>query len=191
MKTTTLVIGIILTAIYATAASSESLKTSNTAAQIGDLETRASNGDPKLQLKLASMFMHGTGGVAVDRERAISWYTIAAEQDIGYAQHKLAYIYLEGKGVEQSYEQALYWLTRAAKLGFVEAQLDLSSLYERGDTVPQDLVSAYKWLVIADSLAELDVEARQDELEDKMSFIQWVKANYLSRQCILRKYQDC
>jgi TPR repeat protein len=148
-------------------------------------------GNPKLQLKLASMFMHGNSGVAVDAERAIYWYTIAAEQDIAYAQHKLAQIYLRQERINQNLDKALYWLRRAAKLGFVSAQLDLSRLYARGDRVPQDLVSAYMWLGIAESLAELDIEARQAELADRMSYLQLARAKFLTRKCILQQYRDC
>ncbi len=191
MKTLLLNIGITLALFFTGTAYSDNAKVTNPVLQIKALEAEALKGNPKIQLKLASMYMHGMGGVAVDRERAISWYKVAAEHDIGYAQQKLAHIFLDGKWVEQSNEKALYWLTRAARLGYVDAQLDLSSFYETATAVPQDFVSAYKWLSIAASLAELDIEARQSDLEAKMSFLQLVHANYLSRKCILKNYQDC
>jgi len=159
--------------------------------QIDQFKVEALNGNEKLQLKLASIYMHGKGGVTADIEQAIYWYTVAAGQNVGYAQQILAHIYLQGIGVEQSHEKALYWLTRAANLGFVEAQLELSSLYEIGIVVPQDLVSAHKWLGIAELLAELDVETRLAGLEDKMSWVQLARSKYLSRKCILQEYKDC
>lgn len=191
MKTTTFVTGIALILIYASTVNSGDLEAKNEQMPIDQLKVEALNGNEKLQLKLASIYMHGEGGVTADIEQAIYWYTFAAEQNVGYAQQKLAHIYLQGTGVERSHEKALYWLNRAANLGFVEAQLELSSLYESGTVVPQDLVSAHKWLSIAESLAELDIETRQAELEDKMSWVQLARSKYLSRKCILQEYQDC
>lgn len=191
MKTITFITGIAWFLVYASAVNSGNLEAQNEQMQIDQMKAEALNGNEKLQMKLASMFMHGKGGVTADIGQAIYWYTVAAEQDIGYAQQKLAHIYLQGTGVERSHEKALYWLNRAANLGFVEAQLELSSLYEHGNLIPQDLVSAHKWLSIAASLAELDVESRQAELESKMSFVQLAKSKYLSGKCMLQEYKDC
>lgn len=191
MKTKSFIAVIALVMVFAGAVNPADPEAQNEQMQIEQMKAEALNGNEKLQMKLASMFMHGKEGVTADIEQAIYWYTVAAEQDIGYAQQKLAHIYLQGTAVERSHEKALYWLNRAANLGFVEAQLELSALYEHGKLIPQDLVSAHKWLTIAASLTDLDVETRQAELESKMSFVELATSKYLSRKCMLQEYQNC
>ena len=158
--------------------------------QLQALEAEASIGNEKAQMKLAQMYMHGQG-VERDVEKAVAWYSLAAEQDLAFAQRKLARLYLDGDIVEQDIRKAEAWLERAANLGFIDAQLDLSLLYESGQFMPPDYVSAYKWLNIAASLSEIDIESRQESLETKMSFLEIAQARYLYRRCILKKYRDC
>ena len=129
--------------------------------------------------------------VEADVDKALALYRHVAERDIAFAQYKLARIYLEGQYVEPDVNIALQWLNRAAALGFVEAQLEMSRLYEAGDLLETDLVMAYKWLKIAESLTETDLEERQLVLQEKMSFFERTRAEYLARRCIYRRYTDC
>lgn len=150
----------------------------------------AADQDPKVLMKQAAMYLHGQG-VEPDVDRAIELYRAAADQDVTFAQYRLARLYLDGERVERDLEKALTWLHRAAALGFVEAQLMLSRLYGAGDGIEADYVSAWKWLHIADSLSDLDVEADKQALQEKMSFLQLIRAKYLARRCIYRGYKNC
>ena len=171
------------------AASSISLD-KQTAEALESLESRAEAGNEKAQLKLAIMYLEGRGVIA-DLDKALFYYRLAAERDIPYAQHRLALIYLDGNHIKPNEDKALDWLLRSARLGYVQAQLDLSLLYENGTANTQDIVMAYKWLSIASSLTALNLEPRQEELEAKMTFIERVHAEFLSRSCILTGYKDC
>ena len=150
----------------------------------------ADAGDPKILMKQAAMYLYGHG-VEADAGKAIERYRAVAEQGVAFAQYRLARIYLDGEHVERDVEKALTWLHRAAGLGFVEAQLELSRLYETAEDVEADYVSAWIWLHIAGSLGELDIEARQQTLEEKMSFLQLTRAQYLARRCVYRGYKNC
>lgn len=141
-------------------------------------------------MKLAVMYLDGNG-VTADIDKALFYYRMAAEQNVAFAQYRLARIYLDGDYVKPDPNRGLEGLLSAARLGFVEAQLDLSLLYEQGDGIAQDLVEAYKWLSIASSLTDTDLKSRQEELETKMSFAELAQAVSLSRICILTGYEDC
>ncbi len=146
--------------------------------------------EPKILMQQAVMYLRGDQ-VEVDVDKAIALYRVVAERDIAFAQYKLARIYLEGRHIEPDVEIALQWLKRAAALGFVDAQLELSRLYEAGDRLEINLVDAYKWLKVAESLTEVDLEERQQALQEKMSFFERTRAEYLARRCIYRRYTDC
>lgn len=202
MKAMTTAIAFLISSVLTTALAAEKSRESlNVDQKIQALEAQALSGNEKAQMKLARMYLHGQvkmaqmylqgEGVGQDVKKALTWYHLAAEQDLAFAQHKLARLYLEGDIVEQDIAQGLTWLERAADLGFIEAQLDLSLLHESGQYGPPDYVSAYKWLNIAASLSEIDIESRQDQLETKMTFLEKAQANFLYRSCVLNNYTDC
>jgi localization factor PodJL len=141
-------------------------------------------------MQLAAMLFHGQG-IARDVHKALYYYQDAAEAGIAYAQHRLARLYLDGERVPRDPAQALSWMLRAAQQGFVEAQLDLSELYANGQYMDRDLVNAHKWLAIAASLTDQDLDRQQGELEEKMSFVERIKAGYLARSCMLKDYKNC
>lgn len=70
-------------------------------------------------------------GVEQDCEKAVHWYTKAAEQGNDCAQKNLAVCYYEGTGVEQSYEKAVYWFTKSAEQGYEMAQENLRMLQQK------------------------------------------------------------
>jgi hypothetical protein len=113
--------------------------------QLESLESRAAAGNEKAQMKLAIMYLEGSG-VSADTDKALFYYRLAAERDIAFAQHRLARLYLDNDHVKPDPAKALTWLLRAAKLGLVQAQLDLSQLYEDGTGINRDFVKAHKWL---------------------------------------------
>ena len=155
-----------------------------------DTESTGDSPEPKVLMQQAAMYLRGDQ-VETDVDRAIALYRRVAERDIAFAQYKLAQIFLDGRYIEADVEIALQWLKRAAALGFVEAQLELSRLYETDDRLETSLIDAYKWLRIAESLTELDLEERQQALQERMSFFERTRAEYLARRCIYRRYTDC
>ena len=60
-------------------------------------------------------------------EKAVEWYTRAAEKGCALAMCNLGMCYDDGYGVEKSAEKAVEWYTRAAELGEAAAMLYLGS----------------------------------------------------------------
>ena len=65
----------------------------------------------------------------------------------GYApaQDKLAWMYQNGWGVEQSYSQAVSWYRKAAEQGNTEAMASMGLMYYRGWGVTQNYDTALEW----------------------------------------------
>ena len=80
------------------------------------LEELAGQGHVVAQLTLGSCYDNGYG-VTRDEEKAVCWYTKAAEAGIVKAQQLLAYCYYNG-GIEmRDYVKAAEWFRRAAEQG--------------------------------------------------------------------------
>ena len=65
------------------------------------------------------------------------------------AQHRLGFIYSDGRGVPQNYAEAVKWFRKAAEKGHGTAQLNLGYLLFEGRGVERDLIEAYQWTFLA------------------------------------------
>ena len=81
-----------------------------------DLLAKATQGDARAQYSLGLCYFNGDG-VKSDHEKAVFWYTKAAEQGNATAQHSLGISYYNGNGVEKDDEKTVYWLIKAAEQG--------------------------------------------------------------------------
>jgi hypothetical protein len=61
------------------------------------------------------------------------------------SQSVIAYAYLKGDGMPQSYAQAAIWWRKAAEQGMASAQYNLGVSYHKGRGVPQDDTQAAFW----------------------------------------------
>lgn len=77
-----------------------------------------------------------------DMPRGVAAFARAAEAGDPDAQHDLALIYVQGRGVPRDYETAAYWFRQAADQGNANAQYNLGVMHERGLGVGQDSVEA-------------------------------------------------
>ena len=104
------------------------------------LQSSAVNGSKEGQYNLARMYATGCfealdklicdkNELVTDKEKAINWYRISAEQGYAPAQNNLAIMYLEGKGTEINYKKALDLYTLAAEQGYVPAQNALNRYF--------------------------------------------------------------
>ena len=64
----------------------------------------------------------------MDKEKAVEWYTKAAEQGDSNAQCNLGYCYDNGDGVTMDKEKAVEWLTKAAEQGNSDARVKLERM---------------------------------------------------------------
>jgi TPR repeat protein len=84
-------------------------------------------------------------GVEHSYDKAVEYYTMAAEQGDANAQFNLGFMFGNGLGVEQSYEKAVEYCTMAAEQGHANAQCELGLMYENGQGVEQSCAIARKW----------------------------------------------
>lgn len=114
-----------------------------------ELEKAAYGGDRYAQLMLGVMYEDGVGGVPRNLEQAAKWYLKSARQGYAKAQHNLALLYEDGRGLPQSYEQAAIWYAKAAQQSFAEAQNNLAVLYLLGEGVSENRTKAERLLRLA------------------------------------------
>jgi TPR repeat protein len=105
------------------------------------LHKSAASGDAKAQLRLARAYAIGDDtpnvsgdaaqavvpGIHRDEQKAVEWYTKAAEQGEVTAQSALSAFYWFGLGVAKDYQKAIYWEKKAARQGDSKAQESLQT----------------------------------------------------------------
>ena len=103
--------------------------------------------------------------MARDPEKAIFWYSLAAESGDVRAQYNLATLYLNGVAPMDA-EKAAYWYGRAADAGDGAAMYQLAVLFEEGRGVKQSYRMAEVWYEKADRVArEKIAEAEKRPVE--------------------------
>ncbi len=131
-----------------------------------------------------------------NREKALEWYSKAAEQGHADAQVNLAVMYHNGYGkVLPNREKAFYWFSKAAEQGLAEAQFYLAVMYADGLGVAQSNIGAYKWFFIAkkngDEEMQTMAQTALNKLSKEISKEEIVKAEALAERCIDSDYKDC
>lgn len=132
----------------------------------------ANKGDSAAQYDVGSMYQNGRG-VKADRDKAIEWYTRAAEQDNTEAasrlelmksnesrfstteisaargevdsQFDLGNMYEKGIGTRIDYKQARDWYEKAAAAGHTKASFSLGLMYHEGTGIKRNNKTAFKW----------------------------------------------
>jgi TPR repeat protein len=80
-----------------------------------------------------------------DYAGARACYERAAAAGHARAMHNLAYLYLEGQGVQQDAAMALDWMRRAAEGGEAMAQYHMGVFLSEGKLAPPDAAEAVSW----------------------------------------------
>lgn len=130
---------------------------------------KAESGDVEAQVELGQHYLHGDWSILVlsslftNRDAAIKWYKLAADQghveaqkalhecalfDQWYdravkqgdveAQTELAECYKYGRGTTESMENAITWYKKAAKQGYARAQTELGRCYADGHSTEEE-----------------------------------------------------
>lgn len=60
------------------------------------------------------------------------WYMKSAKKDYNKAQHKIAYLYDHGLGINHDHNQSIEWLIKAANNNYLDSQIILGKKYEIG-----------------------------------------------------------
>lgn len=82
-------------------------------------------------------------------KKAFPWMEKAAKGNFTEAQHDLAILYEEGKGVKASMPMAAEWYLKAADNGSMPAQFKLVKMYINGNGVEKNNQEAFKWALKA------------------------------------------
>ena len=88
-------------------------------------------------------------GVEQDKEEAVKWYRLAAEQGHALAQYSLGVLYDRGEGVTQDAREMVKWIRLAAEQGLARAQCSLGHFYSKGEGVTQNATDTVKWYRLA------------------------------------------
>jgi TPR repeat protein len=78
------------------------------------------------------------------RNALASWRPLAIQGN-PVAQNNLGVMYLDGKGVPQSFSEAVRWISLSAAAGSSLGQNNLGGLYRDGKGVPRDFRKAFQW----------------------------------------------
>ncbi len=63
----------------------------------------------------------------------------------GSAQHRLCYMYLYGRGINQNYEKAAHWCGKAAKKRYTRSMILYGEILLHGKGLPKNERSAFYW----------------------------------------------
>ena len=110
------------------------------------LLSKAEGGDAEAQYALGNCYFDGKG-IDQNREKAVVWYTKAANQGHVAAQTDLGYCYYNAVGVSQDYVKAVNWYSKATMQGNVIAENNLGACYYFGYGVEQDYSKAMNWYI--------------------------------------------
>jgi TPR repeat protein len=98
----------------------------------------------RIEFNIGLMFDKGGMGLPQDDKQAADFYRQASDRNFAGAQTRLAYLYLEGRGVEERKIEAARLFRRAVAQGDADAQAFLGGLYSSGfPGIPKDLILAY------------------------------------------------
>lgn len=95
-------------------------------------------GNSDSQFNTGLSYEYGVLGREKDMDKAISWYTKAAENGQRGALLNMGAIYYNGQGVAFDFDRALYYFTWAADKGDTQAMVNLGNIYNEGRYIKRD-----------------------------------------------------
>ncbi|NLJ67362.1 MAG: sel1 repeat family protein, partial [Clostridiales bacterium] len=105
------------------------------------LYEKVAGSNAKAQAQLAFMYENGQG-VPIDLDKAIEFYTLAAEKGNARSMYNLAEFYDGYYGLPVDYKKALDLYAKSAEKGYEKALTGLGRLYLNGSGVDPDLKKA-------------------------------------------------
>ena len=105
----------------------------------------AYEGSQDAQFNLGVMYLEGKG-VSQSRDKAVFWFTRAAEAGYAEAQYNLGHLYFENEENPESIRLGARWWKRAAEQGFGIAQYNYARLVFYGIGLEKDIEEARYWM---------------------------------------------
>ncbi|MFL6680729.1 MAG: tetratricopeptide repeat protein [Burkholderiaceae bacterium] len=109
------------------------------------LRARADAGDPMAQDEMGRRTGTGSHAMARDSQASFDWYLKAARQGLCTAESNLAYMYLNGEGVDKDVATAARWYRIAADDGETRAMYALGWMAHHAIGQPFDGALAVAW----------------------------------------------
>jgi TPR repeat protein len=119
-------------------------------------------GNAEAQYNVGELYYWGNG-VSVDREQAMDWFLMAANNGNTDAMNWIGYMYKYGYGVTRNIRTAVGWYTKAANQGNPSTQYILGFVYQNDDEV-KDLQQAVNWYQKAADNGNQDAKDKVKEL---------------------------
>ncbi|HSJ00927.1 MAG: tetratricopeptide repeat protein [Verrucomicrobium sp.] len=113
-----------------------------------EFTTAAVAKDPEGMHLLASLYYQGHG-VEKDLERAVLFFTAAADKGYRASQANLGIMYQSGDGVTKDIEKAVAYYAAAGKQGDLQSLYNLGQIYRKGLDVRQDRTKAAEYYKVA------------------------------------------
>ncbi len=151
-------------------------------------EAAALQGNSQAEFSLGQMYAQGWG-IPPDEGAAVRWMEMATNGNS--EDTDLAWLPIEGYGVQVDYAKAAYWYRLAADQGHPEAQFELAELYSQGRGVPRDQTESFKLTKAAASqgftraataLGWLYANGRGVEKDEKQAFFWYTDRRAPRRQ---------
>lgn len=145
----------------------------------------AGKGDNTAAFYLGQMYEFGDG-VAVDRQEAVKWLSIAANAGNSGAARQLGLLYLDGIAGVQDFAKARKWLLAAADTGDGTALRSLGDMNREGLGAPADPVTAYAYYSVAAIKGNGYGTTMRDKLASSLSADQQRKGQDKARTILAR-----
>lgn len=145
----------------------------------------AGKGDKTAAFYLGQMYEFGDG-VAVDRQQAVKWLSIAANAGNVGASRQLGLLYLDGIAGIQDFSKARKWLLAAADTGDGTALRSLGDMNREGLGAPADPVTAYAYYSVAAIKGNGYGTTMRDKLASSLSADQQRKGQDKARAILAR-----
>ncbi len=104
-----------------------------------------------------------------DYQIALSIFMPMAKAGDPFAQHNVAVMFDDGRGVPENYALALKWYLRAADQGLADSQFMAGMIYAAGRGRPQDPAQAYCFLSLAAAGNYPHAERARDQEETNLT----------------------
>lgn len=109
-------------------------------------------------------------------DKAVHWWTLAADQSDPEALFNLAHAYRSGWAEPSHGEQAFGLLLRAANTGLAAAQARLGLAYATGDGAALDPIEAAKWFLLGAKGGDVAAKTNSQRAQQTLSPAQWCEA---------------
>lgn len=124
---------------------------------IQDLIKKAQSGDAEAQFTLATAYFTGNS-VKEDKEKALTLFLKAAEQEVPPAMYNLGLMYRDGYGTERNWFSSMCWLWKAHRYGAKEAKSTIDNMR---------LWMAKEWRTLTPETVSLDIHKEIENYKEE------------------------